>query len=410
MPDGCYRASSVFSSHSLSTPCHARPPGFPLKMDSRLKLAGMTGGETAGWTEGTAGWTEGTTGWTEEATGRTEEGGGKDRGGGLSPVMPDVCNRASSVFSSHSLSTPCHARPPGFPLKMDSRLKLAGRTGGGTAGWTEGTTGWTEGTTGWTEEATGRTEEATGRTEEGGGKDRGGGLSPVMPDVCNRASSVFSSHSLSTPCHVRPPGFPLKMDSRLKLAGMTGGETAGWTEGTTGWTEEATGRTEEGGGKDRGGGLSPVMPDGCNRASSVFSSHSLSTPCHARPPGFPLKMDSRLKLAGMTGGETAGWTEGTTGWTEEATGRTEEGGGKDRGGGLSPVMPDGCNRASRVFSSHSLSTPCHARPPGFPLKMDSRLKLAGMTGGETAGWTEGTTGWTEGTTGWTEEATGRTGA
>ena len=182
----------------------------------------------------------------------------------------------------------------------------------------------------------------------------------VMPDVCNRASRVFSSHSLSTPCHARPPGFPLKMDSRLKLAGRTGGETAGWTEGTTGWTEEATGRTEEGGGKDRGGGLSPVMPDGCNRASRVFSSHSLSTPCHARPPGFPLKMDSRLKLAGRTGGGTAGWTEGTTGWTEgttgrteEATGRTEEGGGKDRGGGLSPVMPDGFYRASRVFSSFS---------------------------------------------------------
>ena len=49
-----------------------------------------------------------------------------------------------------------------------------------------------------------------------------------------------------------------------------------------------------------------VMPDGCYRASSLI----LSLPTF--PPLDYGKMDSRLKLAGMTGRETAGMTEGLT--------------------------------------------------------------------------------------------------
>ena len=124
----------------------------------------------------------------------------------------------------------------------------------------------------------------------------------------------------------------------------------------------------KGGGKDGRGSLSPVMParspsvmpDGCYRASSVFSSPSSGTSCHARPP----------------------WISSEDGFPLKTCGNDRRGNGQDGRGSLSPVMParspsvmpDGCYRASSVFSSPSSGTSCHARPPwissedGFPLK------------------------------------------
>ena len=51
-------------------------------------------------------------------------------------VMPDVCNRASSILSSPSSGTPCHARLPwissedGFPLKTCGNDRKGGRQEG----------------------------------------------------------------------------------------------------------------------------------------------------------------------------------------------------------------------------------------------------------------------------------------
>ena len=80
--------------------------------------------------------------------------------------------------------------------------------------------------------------------------------------------------------------------------------------------------------------LSPVMPDSCNRASKVFSL-------------FPVKMDSRLKLAGMTG---------------RAAGRMEEGGGKDGRGRREGRKGEagGTEGATRMTGEAGLSL-CHAR-------------------------------------------------
>ena len=75
-----------------------------------------------------------------------------------------------------------------------------------------------------------------------------------------------------------------------------------------------------------------VMPDGFNRASRVLSL-------------LPVKMDSRLKLAGMTREETAGRTEGAA----ERTGRGDGHDKRGTSGMTHSVMPDGFNRASRSF-------------------------------------------------------------
>ena len=153
---------------------------------------------------------------------------------------------------------------------------------------------------------------------------------------------------------------PAETCPRRLLSGTCGKDAEGRWEGRKGQTAGRTGR----------GSLSPVMParspsvmpDGFYRASSVFSSPSSGTSCHARPPwissedGFPLKTCGNDRKGGRR---------------EERKGLT----GRTGRGGISPsVMPDGFYRASSVFSSPSSGTSCHARPPwissedGFPLK------------------------------------------
>ena len=96
-------------------------------------------------------------------------------------------------------------------------------------------------------------------------------------------------------------------------------------------------------------------------------------------------MDSRLKLAGMTG---RGRRARRKGQVSPCHARRFPDN-KRRGQALSgihsepdpqplSVMPDGCYRASRVFS-----LPTHT--PLDSSRMDSRLKLAGMTGRGTCG-------------------------
>ncbi len=142
--------------------------------------------------------------------------------------------------------------------------------------------------------------------------------------------------------------FPLKMDSRLKPAGMTreGGLSLCHARRLLSGIQRRFSFPNEDGfplttcGNDKGclagmtrGPASPsVMPDGGYRASSVVSLFP--------EDGFPIKDVGNDKggLSGMT-----------------------------RGAASPSVMPDGGYRASRVFSL-------------FPMKMDSRLRPADWHG------------------------------
>ena len=234
-------------------------------------------------------------------------------------VMPDGFYRASSVFSlpHHPvrLVMPAPSRissEDGFPLKT------------------------------------------CGNDRRGNGKDAEGaasllscpqGLLLSCPTVVIGHPVSFLFPSSGTSCHARPP----------------------WISSEDGFPLKTCGNDRRGNGKDGRGSLSPVMPDGFYRASSVLSSPASRTPCHARPPwissedGFPLK--------------TCG---------NDRRGNGKDGRGRLRAGREGDASPCHARKVSFcharrllsgiqcLFSSPSSGTPCHACPPGFPLKMDSR--------------------------------------
>ncbi len=97
-------------------------------------------------------------------------------------------------------------------------------------------------------------------------------------------------HSAHRVCGIHPGVSMTKMDARLKMSGMTEGESAGMTAG---------GMTS----------LQPPFRHACatevREREDVPSRHpspAIRAPEQPRPP----KMDSRLKMSGMTTGEDVG--------------------------------------------------------------------------------------------------------
>ena len=181
------------------------------------------------------------------------------------------------------------------------------------------------------------------------------------------------------------------MDSRLKMSGMTEGGDGGKNKGGGGKDRRGDGgqdRREEAG---RTGGTAASLcharrfPDNQCRGQALSGIQSLFS--FLGEDGFP------IKNVGNDRGGDGGKNKGGGGKDRRGDGgqdRREEAG---RTGGTVAslsVMPDGFNRASRVFFL-------------LPLKMDSRLKMSGMTEGEMAGKTRVGAGRTE------EETAGRTG-